>query len=117
MRLFVTASALMLGVGLVACGESTLTGTDAQEAFAEAKARVESAPAGVVVLVDGERIASSHVPALRAIDPEEIARIEVLKGVAATQVFGAQASRGVIRVYTKRFADSVAADSVRRANP
>lgn len=118
MRPFVTASVLILGVGLLACdADSTLTGTEAEEAFADATARFEAAPGGVVVFVDGERIPSSQAPGLRAIDPEQIGRIEVLKGAAATRVFGAQASRGVIRVYTKRFADSVATDSLGRVNP
>jgi TonB-dependent SusC/RagA subfamily outer membrane receptor len=39
---------------------------------------------------------------LSDLNPEEIDRIEVLKGPAAAALFGAQASAGVIQVFTKR---------------
>ena len=39
---------------------------------------------------------------LADINPEEIERIEVLKGAAAATMFGAEASNGVIQIFTKR---------------
>ena len=40
--------------------------------------------------------------ALSSLDPEQIERIEVLKGPAAATLYGTEASRGVINVITKR---------------
>jgi TonB-dependent SusC/RagA subfamily outer membrane receptor len=40
--------------------------------------------------------------ALSSLDPEQIERIEVLKGPAAATLYGTEASRGVINIITKR---------------
>lgn len=40
--------------------------------------------------------------ALTSLDPEQIERIEVLKGPAAATLYGTEASRGVINIITKR---------------
>ena len=40
--------------------------------------------------------------ALSSLDPEQIERIEVLKGPAAATLYGTEASRGVVNVITKR---------------
>ena len=40
--------------------------------------------------------------ALSSLDPEQIERLEVLKGPAAATLYGTEASRGVINVITKR---------------
>jgi TonB-dependent SusC/RagA subfamily outer membrane receptor len=52
---------------------------------------------GPLVYVDGVRSADG-IPEL---DPDDIARIEVLKGPAAAAMYGEQAAGGVIQIYTK----------------
>jgi TonB-linked SusC/RagA family outer membrane protein len=58
--------------------------------------RMESNP----VTVDGEAGASPS--ALDMINPNDIERIEIVKGPAATTLYGTEASGGVIQVFTKR---------------
>ena len=72
-----------------------------------------------LVYVDGVRVASSGLPLNRGtdqnfrssnsfqtsfgdIDPSNIERIEVIKGPAATTLYGTDAASGVIQIFTKR---------------
>jgi TonB-linked SusC/RagA family outer membrane protein len=65
-----------------------------------------------IIYVDGVRIYSGTTPtmplnrqgelSLNDIDPADIARIEVIRGPAATTLYGTQASGGVIQIFTKR---------------
>ncbi|HEX7048882.1 MAG TPA: SusC/RagA family TonB-linked outer membrane protein [Longimicrobiales bacterium] len=58
-----------------------------------------------IVYVDGVRIDNSGGFAgsrLDDIDPNAIARIEILKGAAAATLYGTEASNGVIQIFTKR---------------
>jgi len=45
---------------------------------------------------------NDNLSALNSIDPADIERIEVIKGAAATTLYGTEASAGVIQVFTKR---------------
>ncbi len=63
-----------------------------------------------LVFVDGVRLTPlnrtntgdhSATQVLDLIDPEDVARVEVLRGPAATAMYGTQASGGVIHVFTK----------------
>lgn len=63
---------------------------------------------GPLVYIDGVRIDTEPaayggitISSLAQINPEEIERIEVLKGAAAAALFGTEASAGVIQVFTK----------------
>lgn len=64
-----------------------------------------------IVYVDGARVQTQPVEAgvrgqdysrLTAINPDEIERIEVVKGPAATTLYGTEAAGGVIRIETKK---------------
>ena len=65
-----------------------------------------------IVFLDDVRIGGSNNPGLRgmpvAIDvldrirPEDVDRVEIMKGPAATALYGIGASGGLIRIYTKR---------------
>jgi len=46
--------------------------------------------------------ATRVMDALEFIDPSDVVRIEVLRGPAATTLYGMQAANGAIRIYTKR---------------
>lgn len=52
----------------------------------------------------GSSLRSSHVNAspLNDINPEDIERIEILKGAAASTLYGTEAAAGVIQIFTKR---------------
>src|SRR6476620_5941213 len=65
-----------------------------------------------IIYVDGVRIFSGSTPVaanarqttlpLNDIRPEDIDRIDVVKGAAATTLYGTEASGGVIQIFTKR---------------
>ncbi len=70
-----------------------------------------------LIYVDGVRLSTSRVPpanledsrgprtsgmSLDDINPQDIERIEIIKGAAATTLYGTEASAGVIQVFTKR---------------
>ncbi|MQA91778.1 MAG: TonB-dependent receptor plug domain-containing protein [Gemmatimonas sp.] len=73
-----------------------------------------------LIYVDGVRIRSEDFPGtaqgqsaspLNSINPNDIERIEVIKGAAATTLYGTEASSGVIQIITKRGA-GVAGDPI-----
>jgi outer membrane receptor protein involved in Fe transport len=51
------------------------------------------------VLVDGVEVAS---PSVAAVDPNSIARVEVIRGPQAAAIYGSDAIGGVIQIFTKR---------------
>ena len=65
-----------------------------------------------LIYIDGVRVTNSPLgadpetnqatSALNDINPDDILRIEVIKGPAATTLYGTEASSGVIQVFTKR---------------
>lgn len=70
-----------------------------------------------LVYVDGVRLSTRRIPpanledsrgprvsgmALNEINPADIDRIEIIKGAAATTLYGTEASGGVIQIFTKR---------------
>jgi TonB-dependent starch-binding outer membrane protein SusC len=65
-----------------------------------------------IIYVDGVRIYSGLTPTmplnrnaslpLNDINPDDIARIEIIKGPAATTLYGTEASAGVIQIFTKQ---------------
>jgi TonB-dependent SusC/RagA subfamily outer membrane receptor len=60
-------------------------------------------PGEPLVVIDGMRVAPGHLTrALRDLQPSEIARIEVLKDVSSTSMYGMAGANGVILITTKR---------------
>lgn len=64
---------------------------------------------GPLIYVDGVRIENSPESAVSVqtdrlgdINPQDIDRIEIIKGAAAATLFGTEASSGVIQIFTKR---------------
>jgi TonB-dependent SusC/RagA subfamily outer membrane receptor len=64
-----------------------------------------------LIYVDGVRMYSDALPTtaqgqssspLNDIDPNDIERIEIIKGAAATTLYGTEASNGVVQIFTKR---------------
>ena len=70
-----------------------------------------------LVYVDGVRLSTNRVPpanledgrgprvsgmSLNDINPQDIERIEIIKGAAATTLYGTEASAGVIQIFTKK---------------
>ena len=85
----------------VACeGRHTLTGPDAQRAYAQVAANVQQVvPAGPIVFVDGKRMPAGT--SLDQMDPKQITRIEVVKGKAAVGLYGEEGRVGVINIFTR----------------
>ncbi len=52
-----------------------------------------------VILLDGIYL---NVSSLADINPEDIEKVEVLKGAAGASLFGSQAANGVIQFFTRR---------------
>ena len=69
-----------------------------------------------IIYVDGVRIYSDNAPispgarqapaTFNDIKPDDIERVEVVKGAAATTLYGTEASGGVIQIFTKRGSSS-----------
>ncbi|HEX6964622.1 MAG TPA: TonB-dependent receptor [Gemmatimonadaceae bacterium] len=69
-----------------------------------------------IIYIDGVRIFNGHTPTtvggrqatmpLNDIDPADIDHIEVVKGPAATTLYGTEASGGVIQIFTKHGSDN-----------
>ncbi len=54
-----------------------------------------------VIYIDGVRVNGSQDEALDLVKPDQVDRIEVLKGDAARQRYGSEAANGVIQIFTK----------------
>lgn len=54
-----------------------------------------------IIYVDGVRVNGDSDEALQGVEPDQIDRIEVLKGDAAKELYGSEARNGVIQIFTK----------------
>ena len=54
-----------------------------------------------IIYVDGVRVNGDHDEALQLLEPDQIDRVEVLKGDAAKELYGSEARNGVIQIFTK----------------
>ena len=86
----------------VACDGKPLTGPDAQRVVAQAKDAKGTLASGALVFVDGVRLASDKT--LQELDPTNVETVEVVKGAAATRLYGPEGTSGVILITTKRAA-------------
>ena len=92
--------ALLVPLATAGCDGRPVTGPDAQRAVAEAQQRHGALPSGMLVLIDGVRVASDK--ALREFDPTTAETVEVLKGPVAGRLYGPEGEHGVILITTKR---------------
>ena len=101
----------IVGNDVVALGEADLVYVDGVRVEREA----EAVPAQPLLYVDGVRVdhgGASRREVLDALDPSSIDRVEVLKGPAAVEFYGDEASNGVIQIFLHEEED---ADVVRKA--
>lgn len=101
----------IVGNDVVALGEADLVYVDGVRVEREA----EAVPAQPLLYVDGVRVdhgGASRREVLDALDPASIDRVEVLKGPAAVELYGDEASNGVIQIFLHEEED---ADVVRKA--
>ena len=54
-----------------------------------------------IIYIDGVRVDGDRDEALQQLNPDQIDRIEVLKGDAAKELYGNEARNGVIQIVTK----------------
>ena len=54
-----------------------------------------------IIYIDGVRVDGDRDEALQQLSPDQIDRIEVLKGDAAKELYGSEARNGVIQIVTK----------------
>src|SRR5699024_7196315 len=52
--------------------------------------------------LQGGRGPAASINAINFINPASVARIEIVKGAAATTLFGSEASGGVVQIFTKQ---------------
>ncbi|MCY3548487.1 MAG: TonB-dependent receptor plug domain-containing protein [Gemmatimonadetes bacterium] len=83
----------------------TVTGT-ARAARKGATVRIRSSgsfvPGGEpTIYIDGVRVDGNREEALQRLSPDQIDRVEVLKGDAAKERYGSEAANGVIEIVTK----------------
>lgn len=104
------ALVLLAALATAACDDHTvLTGPDAEAAVeqfqAEANAEADAAAdeRRPVIVLDGERIDEPTEALLKSIEPQDIERIEVLKGCRALAKLGEDATSGAIYIYTKSY--------------
>ncbi len=62
--------------------------------------------AAPVIYIDGVRVNGDRDEAMKKVEPDQIARIEVIKGDAARLHYGSEAENGVIQIFTKSSAES-----------
>ncbi len=62
--------------------------------------------AAPVIYIDGVRVNGDRDEAMKKVKPDQVARIEVIKGDAARQRYGSEARNGVIQIFTKSSAES-----------
>ena len=98
MRLPVLLRLAAVTLAAAAC-DQPLTGPEAQRAYADATKSVQVVPDDRLVIVDGRRLAAGE--RLDLVDPRQILRIEIVKGDAAARLFGDEARKGVIQIFTK----------------
>lgn len=81
---------------------------------------VGAASSEPLIYVDGVRIANPRTPALpyvQGLAPEDIDRVEIIKGGAAEALFGEEASGGVVQIFTKQTAGTTSSPNDEESSP
>ena len=82
--------------------ESSVSSTEERARVRIRSTAVFEPGARPLIYVDGVRVNGDRDEALQGVEPDQIDRIEVIKGDAAKEHFGSEARNGVIQIYTKR---------------
>lgn len=91
-------SALAACLLTVGCSNEVLTGPAAEDAARQYQASAAVSGPAPYFILDGEEITEA---AARALAPESIESIEVVKGHVAVRIHGEKARAGVIQIRTK----------------
>ncbi len=83
---------------LTGCASDRLTGVAAESAARQYQAQLVAPSEEPLFFLNGKEITAEVA---RAVAPASIASIEVVKGTAATTVYGERGSRGVILITSK----------------
>ena len=81
--------------------ESTVSSTEERARVRVRSTAVFEPGARPIIYVDGVRVNGDSDEALQGVEPDQIDRIEVLKGDAAKELYGSEARNGVIQIFTK----------------
>lgn len=81
--------------------DGRLVGPDGGDRVVDADAAGAPSSAQPLLYVDGLRMEGDRDAVLADIDPDDIDRVEVVKGEAAIRLFGKEAGGGVIQIFLK----------------
>jgi TonB-dependent SusC/RagA subfamily outer membrane receptor len=91
-------ASVALALLLVGCSSERLTGVAAEQAAKQYQAQVIAPSDEPMYFLDGKEITPA---AAREMDVSTIESVEVVKGAAATKLYGERGSRGVILITRK----------------
>ncbi len=96
-----------LALGAALCAVMACASRPAPATTAALPSRVELGGAEVLYVIDGHKLPraprdSTLPPEVRALDPDDIVSIRVLKGSEARERYGADGENGVVVISTRR---------------
>ena len=105
-RTLVRQQAMIEASNLVMTGRPSWSENGVHVRIRSSEGAVDGARAAPIIYIDGVRVDRPRDEALKLLSPDQIDRIEVLKGPAAKQHYGSEAADGVIQIFTKPSEDT-----------